>query len=326
MILVDDYYKIESDVILTGALTFPCTFIGSKDGNETLSYIQSKRNPTATIRRSATSIDYKPAPIVADFSSRGPSYLSHNLLKPDITAPGVNIIAAWSKIDTEFALPGQAPPDYVIVSGTSMATPHISGVAALIKSQHPTWDPSAIRSAIMTTAVQTCSDGSPVLKFPGLQVATPYDFGAGEVNIEQAMNPGLVYETNTTDHYVFLCNLGYNLSTIKLIAKTIPEGFSCPKNANTELISNMNYPSIAIAKFKENTDRKVTRTVTNVGDEVETVYEVAVDAPEHIKVQVIPVPHKLHFTKECQKRSFDVNFSTKYSLKSDVFWLDHLEQ
>ncbi|KAK1383505.1 hypothetical protein POM88_021240 [Heracleum sosnowskyi] len=89
------------------------------------------RNPTATIRRSATSSGYKPAPIVALFSSRGPSYLSHNLLKQDITAPGVNIIAAWSKMNTKFALPGQAPPDYVVISGTSMATPHIAVVAAL---------------------------------------------------------------------------------------------------------------------------------------------------------------------------------------------------
>ncbi|KAK1357851.1 hypothetical protein POM88_051107 [Heracleum sosnowskyi] len=134
------------------------------------------------------------------------------------------------------------------------------------------------------------------------------------------MNPGLIYETTTIDYYVFLCNLGYNLSTIKLIAKNIPEGFSCPKNASTELISNLNYPSIAIAKFKENIDRKVTRTVTNVGDEEETVYEVTVDAPEHIKVKVIP--HKLHFTKECPKLSYDVTFSTKYSLKSDIFgWI-----
>ncbi|KAK1357850.1 CO(2)-response secreted protease [Heracleum sosnowskyi] len=320
LIMVDDDAKIQSDLVLVGDLTFPLTSIGSKDGNATLKYIQSNRNPTATIRRSATSLGYKPAPIVALFSSRGPSYLSHNLLKPDITAPGVNIIAAWSKMNTEFALPGQAPPDYVVISGTSMATPHIAGVAALIKSQHPTWDPSAIRSAIMTTAIQTCRDGSPVLRLPGLQEATPYDFGAGEVNMEQVMNPGLVYETAMTDHYLFLCNLGYNMSTIKLIAKNIPEGFSCPKNANTELISNLNYPSIAIAKFKKNVDRKVTRTVTNVGDEEETVYEVTVDAPEHIKVQV--KPHKLHFTKEFQKRSFDVNFSTKYSLKSDVFgWI-----
>lgn len=131
LIMVDDDAKIERDLVLIGDLTFPFTSISSKDGNATLKYIQSNRNPTATIRRSATSSGYKPAPIVALFSSRGPSYLSHNLPKPDITAPGVNIIAAWSKMNTEFALPGQAPPDYVVISGTSMATPHIAVVAAL---------------------------------------------------------------------------------------------------------------------------------------------------------------------------------------------------
>ncbi|KAK1393822.1 hypothetical protein POM88_012878 [Heracleum sosnowskyi] len=94
LIMVDDDAKIESDLVLIGDLTFPFTSIGSKDGNATLKYIQSNRNLTTTIRSSATSSGYKPAPIVALFSSRGPSYLSHNLLKPDITAPGVNIIAA----------------------------------------------------------------------------------------------------------------------------------------------------------------------------------------------------------------------------------------
>ncbi|KAK1366385.1 hypothetical protein POM88_041946 [Heracleum sosnowskyi] len=131
LIMVDDDAKIESDLVLIGDLTFPFTSIGSKDGNATLKYIQSNRNPTTTIRSSATSSGYKLEPIVTLFSSRGPSYLSHNLLKPDITAPGVNIIAAWSKMNTEFALPGQAPPDYVVIFGTSMTTPHIDVVAAL---------------------------------------------------------------------------------------------------------------------------------------------------------------------------------------------------
>ncbi|WOG99480.1 hypothetical protein DCAR_0518832 [Daucus carota subsp. sativus] len=320
LVLVNDDKRIEDNIILEGFLTFPFSIISSKDGNAILSYIRSNRNPTATIRRSGTSTGFKPAPVIADFSSRGPSCLSHNLLKPDITAPGVNIIAAWSKMNPEFALPGQAPPDYVIISGTSMSTPHITGIAALIKSQHPTWDHSAIRSAIMTTAVQTCIDGSPILRLPGLEEATPYDFGAGHVNIEQVMNPGLIYETPITEYYLFLCNYGYNISTIKLIAKNIPEGFSCPKNANTALISNMNYPSIAIAKFKRYTERKVTRTVTNVGDEDEAVYEVTVDAPEHLNVQVIP--ETLHFTQKYQKLSFDVIFSTKYTFKSDIFgWI-----
>ncbi|XP_074347649.1 CO(2)-response secreted protease-like [Apium graveolens] len=219
-----------------------------------------------------------------------------------------------------YALAGRELPEYVLASGTSMSCPHISGVAALVKSQHPTWDHSAIRSAIMTTAVQNSRAGAPIKNLPGLQKATPYDFGAGEVNLALVTNPGLVYETTTIDYYLFLCNYGYNLSIIRLIAKEIPEGFSCPKDANTDLISNMNYPSLAVAKFKPDTYRKVTRTVTNVGDEEETAYTVTVDPPEYLDVEVIP--EKLYFTKEIKKQSFEVKFSTLYPYKSDVFgWI-----
>ncbi|XP_017224917.1 CO(2)-response secreted protease [Daucus carota subsp. sativus] len=287
---------------------------GSKDS--------ASRNPTATILKSETILGYKPALVIADFSSRGPPALAPNILKPDITAPGVNIIAAWSKVESRRAIPGKDLPDYVLESGTSMSCPHISGVAALVKSQHPTWDHSAIRSAIMTTAVQKNTAGAPIRKLPGLQKATPYDFGAGEVNTAQVTNPGLVYETTAIDYYNFLCNYGYNLSTIRLIAKDIPRGFSCPKDADADLISNMNYPSIAVSKFKHGTQRIVTRTVTNVGDEEDTVYTVTVDPPasKYLNVQVIP--KKLHFTKENKKQSFEVIFSTDYPYESPVFgWI-----
>ncbi|XP_017224916.1 CO(2)-response secreted protease [Daucus carota subsp. sativus] len=303
-------------------VTHPISAVGFEDGYEILSYMHAYRNPTATILKSETMLSYKPAPIIADFSSRGPQALAPNILKPDITAPGVNIIAAWSKVESDSAIPGKELPDYIFASGTSMSCPHISGVAALVKSQHPTWDHSAIRSAIMTTAVQKNSVGAPIRKLPGLQKATPYDFGAGEVNTAQVTNPGLVYETTAIDYYNFLCNYGYNLSTIRLIAKDIPRGFSCPKDADADLISNMNYPSIAVSKFKHGTKRMVTRTVTNVGDEEDTVYTVTVDPPasRYLKVQVMP--KKLHFTKENKKHSFKVIFSTDYPYESPVFgWI-----
>lgn len=72
-------------------------------------------------------------------------------MQPDIAAPGVSILAAWPAHDTREALPGKDPPVFDILSGTSMACPHVSGLAANVKSQHPTWTESAIRSAIMTT-------------------------------------------------------------------------------------------------------------------------------------------------------------------------------
>ncbi|KAK1401869.1 CO(2)-response secreted protease [Heracleum sosnowskyi] len=319
MILVDNDSNIEPSTDYVN-LSHPLTAVTSKDGHAILSYIRSNRNPTATILKSETALHYTPAPVIASFSSRGPSPLTHNILKPDITAPGVNIIAAWSKMESGHALPGQDLPEYILASGTSMSCPHISAVAALVKFRHPTWDHSAIRSAIMTTAVQKNQAGAPITKLPGLQKATPYDFGAGEVNLAQVTNPGLVYETTVTDYYIFLCNHGYNLSTIRLIAKEIPEGFSCPKDATADLISNMNYPSIAVAKFKHDTYKKVIRTVTNVGDEDETVYRVTVDPPAYLDVEVIP--EMLYFTKEIKKQSFEVIFSTFYPYKSDVFgWI-----
>jgi len=72
-------------------------------------------------------------------------------LQPDITAPGVAILAAWPGNDTNEAVAGQAPPLYNIISGTSMSCPHVSGIAALVKAQNPSWSPSAIKSAIMTS-------------------------------------------------------------------------------------------------------------------------------------------------------------------------------
>lgn len=73
-------------------------------------------------------------------------------LQPDITAPGVNVLAAWRTNDSSISLPGKEPPSYYIISGTSMSCPHVSGLAAVVKQRHPSWSSSAIRSAIMTTS------------------------------------------------------------------------------------------------------------------------------------------------------------------------------
>lgn len=73
------------------------------------------------------------------------------VLQPDIAAPGVDILAAWIANDASQTPQGKEPPLYNVISGTSMACPHVSGVAATVKSQNPTWSPSAIKSAIMTT-------------------------------------------------------------------------------------------------------------------------------------------------------------------------------
>lgn len=73
-------------------------------------------------------------------------------LQPDITAPGLNILAAWSGADSPSKLSiDQRVADYNIYSGTSMSCPHVAGAIALLKAIHPKWSSAALRSALMTT-------------------------------------------------------------------------------------------------------------------------------------------------------------------------------
>ncbi|OIT03079.1 pentatricopeptide repeat-containing protein [Nicotiana attenuata] len=181
----------------------------------------------------------------------------HQLNKPDIVAPGTAILAAWPANDTEVSLSGQEPPLFNILSGTSLSCPHVSAIAATLKSQNPTWSPSAIRSAIMTTAFQESNLKSAMLinSAYGKYLATPYDFVEGVATMSGPLKPGLVYETEITDYLQFLCSTGYNISTIKLISNTLPNNFSCPTNSSAESVSNMNYPSIAVSISTEEETR-----------------------------------------------------------------------
>ncbi|CAI0382517.1 unnamed protein product [Linum tenue] len=109
------------------------------------------RNPVATILATVATPKYKPAPEIAYFSARGPSQNSENLIKPDIAAPGVNILAAWMGNDSDIAPQSKDPSMFNVISGTSMSCPNVSGVAAVVKSHNPSFGPSEIKSAIMTT-------------------------------------------------------------------------------------------------------------------------------------------------------------------------------
>ena len=128
---------------------------------------------------------------MAGFSSYGPAIAGGgDLLKPDITAPGVSVIAA-------VAPPGNDGLDFNAYDGTSMSTPHISGIAAMIKQKHPTWSPMWIKSALMTTATTLTNRGNPIKR--GANNATPLDYGSGHVRPAQAFNPGLVYDSSYVD-------------------------------------------------------------------------------------------------------------------------------
>ncbi|KAL2346226.1 hypothetical protein Fmac_000226 [Flemingia macrophylla] len=306
----------DEGTIASNYVDFPTSLISSKDGAIVIQYINSTSNPVATVLPTVTVLEYKPAPMVPYFSSRGPSMLSSNILKPDIAAPGVNILAAWIGNSAEGAPKGRKPSPYKLESGTSMATPHVSGLASTVKTQNPTWSASAIKSAIMTTAIQNDNLKAPITT-DSESVATPYDYGAGEITTSEPLQPGLVYETSTIDYLNFLCYVGLNITSVKVISRTVPDNFSCPKDSSSDLISNINYPSIAV-NFTGKGIVNVSRTVTNVGEEDETIYSSIVNAPSGIKVTL--TPDKLQFTKSTKKLSYQVIFSsTLISLKEDLF-------
>ncbi|KAH9313248.1 hypothetical protein KI387_028283, partial [Taxus chinensis] len=252
-------------------------------------------SPVAYISPSETVLNAKPNPFVAQFSSIGPNSLTPDILKPDITAPGVNILAAWSeaapllpRIDSK-----QTFVPFNLISGTSMACPHVSGVVALLKAAYPDWSPAAIKSAIMTTAFRL-DNSKEAMKRSSREIAGPFDYGAGHIDPNMASNPGLVYNASMQDYLSFFCSLGYNSTQIKLLTGN---GFSCPNHK--EEVYNFNYPSITVSELKG--PLFVKRTVTYVS-EGPAVFEANVKSPRGVLVAA--KPSKLTFSNKGEKRVF----------------------
>ncbi|MCD9637587.1 hypothetical protein HAX54_020956 [Datura stramonium] len=226
------------------------------------------------------------APIVSRFSSRGPDYIDQtkypiDVLKPDILAPGHQIWAAWSPMSV--LNPILSGHNFALMSGTSMATPHIAGVAALIKQYNPSWTPSMVASAISTTASTYDNLGEPIMAYGfdlySLNTSAPFGFGAGLVNPSRSLDPGLVFAAGYEDYISFLCSLP-NVDSAIVKAAT---GSVC-----VELFENpsdLNLPSITITSLTGS--RIVHRTVTNVVSKAET-YLSAVLPPKGVTVDIQP--------------------------------------
>ncbi|MGZ8288685.1 MAG: S8 family serine peptidase [Telluria sp.] len=202
------------------------------------------------------------APVVANFSSRGPNRFDANVLKPDLTAPGVDVIAGVSAQLTEAqrldVINGSlTPPEaWASYQGTSMSSPHVAGLAALLRQQNPTWSPAMIKSALMTTGTMTFTDG---LASP--QTGTlPWSQGAGHVNPNAASDPGLVYDAREIDYKKYQCGAGI---ATQCASGTI-QGY------------NLNLPSITVSNVLGSV--VVSRNVTNVGA-TEATYTGSVSVP-----------------------------------------------
>ncbi|KAL3699925.1 hypothetical protein R1sor_017947 [Riccia sorocarpa] len=266
--------------------------IGLSDRSKLDAYLNLCKTsmPTGIIRRTKAVVARRKNPVIADFSSRGPNSLAPSILKPDITAPGVDILAAWPETDTASVLeltsegPVLRTSKFNIISGTSMAAPHISGIAALVKAEHPHWSPAAIRSALMTTAIP-------------LKLGSVLDYGAGEVNVLRAADPGLVYDISPSDYTQFLCSLDYNATQIEII--TGSNGTSCDQYIS----SSLNYPAITFSTLYSETSTE--RTVTNVGP-ANSTYHVNIVQPGNVAIINVN-PTTLIFTEKAQKLSFTVS-------------------
>uniref|UniRef100_A0A2N9EVE5 Inhibitor I9 domain-containing protein n=1 Tax=Fagus sylvatica TaxID=28930 RepID=A0A2N9EVE5_FAGSY len=266
-------------------------------------YVTRDRNPKVkSMNFVFTRFGKESAPQVAYFSSKGPNPITPGILKPDIIAPGVNILAAYIP-NKPFMKVGNhdLTTDYAFMSGTSMSTPIVAGVGALLKAIHPKWSPAAIRSALMTTAYAKDSTGR-ILKPQFTGIGTPVHFGAGHIDPNRAMDPGLIYDMGFQDYVDFLCGLEYTDEQMRIILKR--KKWHCNKKLSHEL----NYPSFIVVLSNETTyptAMNLSRVVTNVGNDT-SVYKAHLEnIPTGLKIRV--EPSTLTFTEKYQNQSFVVS-------------------
>ncbi|KAG9150970.1 hypothetical protein Leryth_003088 [Lithospermum erythrorhizon] len=211
---------------------------------------------------------------VPDFSGRGPSRKTPVIIKPDHQK-------------TKFC------------PGTSMATPMVAGLAALLKSVHSHWSPAAIKSAFVTTGVNTSPHGGPIVDPKAKSgLAGPLEIGGGIANVNSAADPGLIYDMYPIDYLKYLCGVGYSINDIRSITR---DQFAvCPPVKQS--LMNVNLPSIGISGLQS--FLTITRTVTNVGPSCST-YIPQINSPPGTKITVSP--NVLVFNRSVQQITFHIN-------------------
>jgi uncharacterized repeat protein (TIGR01451 family) len=163
------------------------------------------------------------ADILASFSSRGANRAVDTLV-PSLTAPGVDILAATT--DTGTANGGVT---YGVISGTSMASPHVAGAGALVMQARPDWSPAQVQSALMTTAAPV------VLNHTG-EPANPYQQGSGRVDVGAAIMAGLVFDESIANYEAANPEEGGDVKTLNL-----------PSFSNTQCLSECTWTRTATA-------------------------------------------------------------------------------
>lgn len=281
-------YSIAGDPIVMNGnaalVDIPAVMIGQADGNLIVAEIEAGNDVTAVLEKSLLLTEPETGNVMATFSARGPGPV-RDIVKPDVSAPGVNILAGFTP-ETANSMPDET---FAYLSGTSMSTPHVAGAAALLMQAQPQWGPSVLKSALMTSARQD------LVQSDGESVANPFDYGAGHIVPNDALNPGLVYDVSDDEFDAFAC--GFD-------SPAVPDT-RCDELENAGVSfapEDLNQPSIGLARLAN--EQTVTRRVTNVSDESQT-YAAAVTAPPGINVAVQPSTLSLG---PGQTATFDIAF------------------
>lgn len=264
----------DAQALITDSHYIPSTHVNLSTGLEIKAYIDAA-GAGATARIGQGEATPRTGSVMADFSSRGPvgTPASADIIKPDVTAPGVNILAGNTPTPT-LGRPGQL---FQSISGTSMSSPHVAGLFALLTQAHPDWSPAAAKSALMTTARQD------VLKEDATTAADPLDMGAGHVDPgkphrkNSMFQPGVVYETGFQDYLAFLCGV------TDVVAPSTCDAL-VGVGLSTDAV-DLNSASIGVSSIAASAT--VTRSITNVTNQ-RANFIARVDEPEGFDVTVSP--------------------------------------
>ncbi|KAI3460197.1 hypothetical protein Pfo_016860 [Paulownia fortunei] len=302
----------DPSIFRSTSFPFPGVVISPTEAREVTNYISNSAAPRASIDFQQTVLGTEPraAPMLSDDSSRGPGLSYEGILKPDIMAPGVLILAAYNPHITGTRIGKNIflSSDYTLLSGTSMACPHISGIAALLKAAHPEWSPAAIQSAMMTTANPLDNTKQPIKELDYL-VATPLGIGSGQVDPNRALDPGLIYDASPQDLVNLVCSMNFTREQTQTIIRS---SYNCSSPS-----SDLNYPSfVALFNFAERgmiLTRKFQRIVTNVGDGAAT-YKAKLEIPENTTIRIRP--QTLVFQKKYEKQSYSLTIRYRADIET----------
>jgi hypothetical protein len=264
------YDPPQFNVTPTDNHVLPTSTLFPADGEAVKAYIDAAGDAATAAFTAGSRADDPGAPDMAVFSSRGPDRAAPDIIKPDVTAPGVQILAGNSPTPW-IGAPGEL---FQAIQGTSMSSPHVAGIGALLVGAHRDWTPAMIRSALTTTGSQD------VDKEDGATPADPFDFGGGHIAPLPANDPGLVYNATFDDYLRFLCGNG-DLNPTGATCTRLTTGPNAGKSTDP---SDLNQATIGIAQLAGT--QTVTRTVTNVG--AAGTYDVTVEEPPGVDVVVTP--------------------------------------